>query len=182
MPDEPSAANLAPVFSPPIPTRRRQAADGALHLPKNFHLEVYASGMANARSLRDRRQGHRLCQYPPHDKIFAVVDRNGKHEIKTIASGLKFPNGIAFHDGTLYIAELNRISKIDQVERPSRQRTEAYVIYSDLPSYEPHGWKFLTVGPDNKLYFNVGAPCNICMPPPTNAQLRRINLDGSGMN
>jgi hypothetical protein len=30
----------------------------------------------------------------------------------------------------------------------------------------PHGWKFLTIGPDNKLYFNVGAPCNICMPSP----------------
>ena len=53
------------------------------------------------------------------------------------------------------------------------------VIYSDLPSYEPHGWKFLAVGPDNRLYFNVGAPCNICMPPPTNAQIRSINLDGS---
>jgi glucose/arabinose dehydrogenase len=54
------------------------------------------------------------------------------------------------------------------------------VIYDDLPSDAPHGWKFLTVGPDNKLYFNVGAPCNICMPPPTHAQIRRINLDGSG--
>ena len=53
------------------------------------------------------------------------------------------------------------------------------MIYSDLPSDEPHGWKFLALGPDNRLYFNVGAPCNICMPPPTNAQIRSINLDGS---
>ena len=54
------------------------------------------------------------------------------------------------------------------------------MIYSDLPSDEPHGWKYLTIGPDNKLYFQVGAPCNICMPPPTHAQIRRINMDGSG--
>jgi len=49
-----------------------------------------------------------------------------------------------------------------------------------VPKDEPHGWKFLTVGPDNKLYFNIGAPCNICMPSPAHAQIRRINLDGSG--
>src|SRR6201997_4206274 len=54
------------------------------------------------------------------------------------------------------------------------------VIYDDLPKDEAHGWKFLTIGPDNKLYFNVGAPCNICLPSPAHAQLRRINLDGSG--
>ena len=53
------------------------------------------------------------------------------------------------------------------------------MIYDDLPKDEAHGWKFLTIGPDNKLYFNVGAPCNICMPSPAHAQLRRINLDGS---
>ena len=180
MPDEPSAANLAPVFSPPIPTAADKLPTGALHLPKNFHIEVYASGMANARSLRIGDKGIVFVSTRLNDKIFAVVDRNGNHDIKTIASGLKFPNGIAFHDGTLYIAELNRISKIDQVEDHLDNEPKPIVIYSDLPSYEPHGWKFLTVGPDNKLYFNVGAPCNICLPPPTNAQLRRINLDGSG--
>ena len=35
------------------------------------------------------------------------------------------------------------------------------------------------MGPDERLYFNIGAPCNICMPPPANAQLRSIKLDGS---
>jgi len=38
----------------------------------------------------------------------------------------------------------------------------------------------LGVGPDNKLYVSVGAPCNICEPPAANAQIRRLNLDGSG--
>jgi glucose/arabinose dehydrogenase len=37
----------------------------------------------------------------------------------------------------------------------------------------------LAIGPDNRLYFNIGAPCNICIPPPTNAQLRSIATDGS---
>jgi glucose/arabinose dehydrogenase len=54
------------------------------------------------------------------------------------------------------------------------------VIYSDLPRDETHGWRYLAVGPDNKLYFSVGAPCNNCLPPNAHGQIRRINLDGSG--
>ena len=109
-----------------------------------------------------------------------MVDKDGKREVKTLVSGLYRPNGIALHDGTLYIVELNKISKIDNVEVQLDSLPKPTLIYDDLPSDEPHGWKFLTVGPDNKLYFNIGAPCNICMPSPAHAQIRRINLDGSG--
>ena len=115
------------------------------------------------------------------DKVYAIVDKNGKREVKVIASGLHRPNGIAFHKGTLYIAELYQISKIENIEDNLDNPPKPTVIYNDLPKDEAHGWKFLAVGPDNKLYFQVGAPCNICMPPPTHAQIRRINLDGSGM-
>jgi glucose/arabinose dehydrogenase len=87
---------------------------------------------------------------------------------------------VVFKDGTLYIAELSQISKIDNVEDKLDSPPNPTVIYSDLPKDEAHGWKFLAAGPDGKLYFNIGAPCNICMPPPANAQLRRINTDGSG--
>src|SRR6266849_4487957 len=88
--------------------------------------------------------------------------------------------GLAFKGGTLYIAELSKISKFEKIEDNLDNPPKPTLIYDDLPKDEPHGWKFLTIGPDNKLYFQVGAPCNICMPPPTHAQIRRINLDGSG--
>ena len=85
---------------------------------------------------------------------------------------------MAFKNGTLYIAELSQISKIDNVEDKLDSSPKPTVIYSDLPKDEAHGWKFLTIGRDDRLYFNIGAPCNICMPP-TNAQLRSIATDGS---
>ncbi len=50
-----------------------------------------------------------------------------------------------------------------------------------MPKDEAHGWKFIGIGPDNKLYIPVGLPCNSCPAPDTHAQIRRINLDGSGM-
>ena len=93
-------------------------------------------------------------------------------------SGLYRPNGLAFANGTLYIAELSKISKVEKIEDNLDSPPKPVTVYDDLPKDEAHGWKFLTIGPDNKLYFNVGAPCNICMPSPAHAQLRRINLDG----
>jgi glucose/arabinose dehydrogenase len=180
MPDSPAAADLAPVVPPPIATAADKLPVTKLHLPKNFNIEIYASGIPDARSLRVDDNGTVFVSNRRLDKVYAIVDRNGKREVKVVALGLNSPNGIALHNGTLYIAEINRISKIDNIEAQLDNPPKPTVIYSDLPSDAPHGWKFLAVGADNKLYFNIGAPCNICMPPSTHAQLRRINLDGSG--
>jgi glucose/arabinose dehydrogenase len=179
MPDTEAASTLAPVASLPIPTAADKLPVAALHLPKNFHIEVYQAGLANARSLRVDDKGTVFVSTRLLGRVYAVVNKNGKHAVKTVVQGLHSPNGIALHDGTLYMAEINKISKIDNVADHLDDAPKPTVIYSDLPSYEPHGWKFLALGPDNRLYFNVGAPCNICMPPPTNAQIRSINLDGS---
>ena len=46
----------------------------------------------------------------------AIVNKDGKRSVKVIASGLYRPNGVAFKNGTLYIAELSKISKIDKIE------------------------------------------------------------------
>jgi glucose/arabinose dehydrogenase len=179
-PDTEGAAKLAPVVPPPIAAAADKLPVAKLKAPKNFNIEIYASGMANARSLRISDKGTVFVSTRLLDKIYAVVDKDGKREVKTLLTGLYRPNGIALHNGSLYIAELNKISKIDNVEAQLDNPPKPTLIYDDLPSDEPHGWKFLTVGPDNKLYFNVGAPCNICMPSPAHAQIRRINLDGSG--
>jgi glucose/arabinose dehydrogenase len=172
---------LAPQVPPPIPTPVDKLPVAKLKLPKNFNLEVYAAGLTNARSLRVGDKGTVFVSTRVLNRIYAITDKNGKREVKTLWNDLRWPNGIALHNGTLYIAELNKISKVDNIEAQLDNPPKPTVIYDDLPSDEPHGWKFLTVGLDNKLYFNVGAPCNICMPPATHAQLRRINLDGSGM-
>jgi len=179
-PDSPAVANLAPVAPPPIATPADKLPVAKLKLPKGFNLEVYSSGLTNARSLRVDDRGNIYVSTRLLDRVYAITDKNGNKEVKTIATGLNSPNGIALHNGTLYIAEINKISKIDNVADVLDSPPKPTVIYDDLPSDAPHGWKFLTVGPDNKLYFNIGAPCNICMPSDRHAQIRRINLDGSG--
>ena len=167
---------------PPLPfgTPEDKLPTAQLKLPKSFKIEVYASRIPNARSLRLGDKGTVFVSNRILDKVYAIVERNGKREAKVIASGLDRPNGLAFHKGTLYIAEGTKISKLEMIEDNLDNSPKPVVIYSDFLNHQSHGWKFIGLGPDNKLYVNVGSPCNICEPPPTNGQIRRINLDGSG--
>jgi glucose/arabinose dehydrogenase len=171
---------LAPIAPPPIPTAADKLPLEKLKAPKGFKIELYAAGVGNARTLRQGDKGTVFVGSRLLDKVYAIVDRGEKREVKPIYSGLYRPNGLAFKDGVLYIAELSRISKVEKIEDNLDNPPKPVVIYDDLPKDEGHGWKFLTIGPDDKLYFQVGAPCNICMPSPAHAQIRRINLDGSG--
>ena len=186
MPGRPDIPNaevakvLRGVPAPPFPTPADKLALAQLKLPKGFKIDVYASGIANARSLRVGDKGTVFVSNRQLDKVYAVVDKDGKRETKVIASGLDRPNGLAFLNGTLYIGEGTKISKLEKIEDQLDNPPKPVVIYDDLPNHQSHGWKFIAIGPDNKLYINVGAPCNICIPPEENAQIRRINLDGSG--
>ncbi len=171
---------LAPIAPPPIPTAADKLPIEKLKAPKGFKIELYAAGVGNARTIRQGDKGTVFVGSRLLDKVYAIVEKDGKREVKTIYSGLYRPHGLAFKDGTLYIAELSRISKVEKIEDNLDNPPKPVVIYDDLPKDEAHGWKFLTIGPDDKLYFQVGAPCNICMPSPAHAQIRRINLDGTG--
>src|SRR5437867_250151 len=169
--------NVAPL---PFGAPEDQLPVAQLKLPKSFKVEVYASGIPNARSLRLGDKGTVFVSNRLLDKVYAIVEKDGKRELKVIASGLDRPNGLAFHAGTLYIAEGTKVSKLEKIEDNLDNPPKPVVIYDQFPNHQSHGWKFMAMGPDNKLYINVGAPCNICLPPETNGQIRRINLDGSG--
>jgi len=77
---------------------------------------LYASGVPNARTLRQGDKGTVFVSSRILDKVYAIVDKDGKREVKTLYSGLYRPNGLAIHNGTLYIAELAKISKVEKVE------------------------------------------------------------------
>ena len=175
-----AAAKLAPVAPPPLPAAPDKLPTAKLKLPPGFNIEVYASGIANARSLRIGDKGTVFVGTRFGNKVTAVVKKDGKTELKTVASGLYRPNGLAYHNGTLYIAELSQISKIDNVEANLDNPSKPTVIYTDLPKDEAHGWKFIAIGPDNKLYLEVGQPGNNVLHDAAHGQIRRINLDGSG--
>src|SRR5712672_1816488 len=171
---------LAPIAPPPIPTAADKLPIEKLKAPKGFKIELYAAGVGNARSLRQGDKGTVFVGSRLLDKVHAIVEKDGKREVKVVASGLYRPNGLAYKDGTLYIAELSQISKIEHVEDNLDDPTLPIVIYDDLPKEEANGWRFIGIGPDNRLHVTVGLPCNNCIAPDRYGQIRRINLDGTG--
>ena len=176
-PDNPEAAKLAPVAAPPLPTPADKLPLSKIKLPPGFSIEVYASGMANARSLRVGDKGTVFVGTRFLDKVYAITPK--EHEVKVIASGMHRPNGLAFKDGTLYIAEVSQVSKIENIEDHLDDPPKPTVIYSDLPKDEAHGWKFIAIGPDNRLYVPVGQPGNNVLHDEAHGHIRRMDLDGS---
>jgi glucose/arabinose dehydrogenase len=178
--DNEAAAKLAPVAPPPIPAAMDKLPLAKLKVPAGFNIEVYAAGMANARSLALGDKGTVFVGSRLVDKVHAIVDKDGKRTVKVLASGLYRPNGVAFKNGTLYIAELSKLSRIDKVEDNLDNPPKPTVIYDNLPKDEAHGWKFIAIGPDNKLYVEVGQPGNNVLHDDAHGQIRRMNLDGTG--
>ena len=149
--DNEAAAKLAPVAPPPIPAALDKLPTAKLKVPAGFNIEVYAAGMANARSLAEGDKGTVFVGSRLVDKVYAVANKDGKRAVKVLATGLYRPNGVAFKNGTLYIAELSKVSKIDKVEDNLDSPPKPTMIYDNLPKDEAHGWKFIGIGPDNKL-------------------------------
>jgi glucose/arabinose dehydrogenase len=152
-----------------VPASQAPAVE-KLSVPAGFVVEVYAANVPFARQLAVAPSGTvfvgamRLGAKAPY-AIHALVDRNKDHkvdEVIPVATGLDTPNGVAFHNGALYVAEMTRIVRFDNVEANlGRPQTPAVVI-DKLPGNAQHGWKTIRFGPDGKLYVTICAPCNVC--------------------
>ena len=174
-----ASSPLAPVAAPPTPTPAAQIQVGQIKLPPGFKITVWADGMLNARQMAWGEKGTLFVGSRVAGSVYAVVDRGGKREVKVLLKGLAQPNGLVVKDGALYVAEITRLTKYENIEASLDNPPAPKMVY-DFPNLAHHNWRFLALGPDNKLYFNMGAPCNICMPPDTHANISRVNLDGSG--
>ena len=136
-----------------------------LTLPEGFRIEVYAPDVPNARSMARSPAGTLFVSTRSAGDVYAVLDTDQDQkadEVLTLASGLNMPNGVAFRDGSLYVAEVNRVLRYDEIESRLENPPEPVVVDDAFPTDRAHGWKFIRFGPDGKLYVPVGAPCNIC--------------------
>jgi len=166
-----------------------------IKLPSGFKIEIYAGNLTYARSMAlspdgtlfvGTRRPFETLDAPNGSALYAIVDKNNNNhaeasEISVIAEGLNNPNGVAFKDGSLYVAEINRIIRFDDIEAQLASPKEP-VIIKVLPQYIMHGWRYIGFGPDGKLYVAMGANCNVCQhDDEQNATIVRMNPDGSDM-
>ncbi len=172
---------MAPVPAHPVPTAADKLPLKKIKVPAGFKVELYQAGILDARGMREGDRGTIfVSSLFVAGKIYAITNQGGKREVKTIAEKLFLPNGIEFHKGSLYVATPKDITRYDNIEANLGNPPKPVMVYDKLPGDVPHGWKFIKVGPDGKLYVPVGAPCNIREPSGRYSQIFRMNLDGSG--
>lgn len=162
--------------SSPLPLEKIQ-------LPPGFKITIYADPVPNARQMALGDKGTLFVGSRDAGNVYAIVpDPHNPQKKKTliVAKDLNLPVGVAFKAGALYVSEVNRILRFDDIENHLNAPPKPIIINDSFPTEKHHGWKFIAFGPDGWLYVPVGAPCNNCLSPdPRFATLMRMKPDGS---
>ena len=178
-----SAVFLLPLVAWAEPANERYPLD-KIKLPAGFRINLFAGGAANAREMALGKNGTLFVGTQRAGVVYAIVDRNQDgvgDDGLILVSCLVSPNGVAFRDGALYVADAWRILRYDDIENRLEHPPKPIVLYDGYPRDAWHGWKFIAFGPDGLLYVPVGAPCNVCLRDPPYASITRLKSDGTGM-
>lgn len=152
-----------------------------LRLPAGFQAEILVDNVPNARSMTLGEKGTLFIGTMSGGQVYAVRGAlEGRPEVLKVAEKLTMPNGVAFRDGALYVAEQRRIIRFPGIEQNLQNPPLPEVVVAQLPFKGVlHSWKYLAFGPDGKLYVPIGSPCNVCDEPEFGLILR-MSPDGSG--
>lgn len=149
-----------------------------IRLPAGFSISLFADDLPNARSMVLGDKGTLFVGTRTAGKVYALKHDGKKVQQRfTIASGLNMPNGVAFKNGALYVMEIDRLTRFDQIEEKLADPGKPVLISAEFPDDKHHGWKFIRFGPDGLLYIPIGAPCNICERADPYASITRIAVD-----
>jgi glucose/arabinose dehydrogenase len=168
---------LAPPTGPATPASldELQANLKKIKLPHGFTIEVYASGLPEARQMAWGVNGTLFVGSFNATNVYAVTDQGGKRLVKTILKGLNMPTGVAFRDGALYVIAINKLLRYDNAETSLDKMPEPVVAYDDMPPYVAHGWKYIVTDKNGWMYLPFGPPFNIGIPPTSVSQVRHVD-------
>ncbi len=173
-----SMKGLAPSVGPatPTPLAELQANMAKIKLPPGFKIEVYASGLPEARQMAWGDNGTLFVGSFQATNVYAVTNAaDGKREVKTILKGLTMPTGLAYKDGALYVVAVDKLLRYDNAEANLDHMPAPVVAYDDMPPYLAHGWKYLVTDKTGNMYIPFGPPFNVGIPPTSLSQVRRVD-------
>ncbi len=177
-----NAAKPAVALTPEAKAQQTVPDLNGFKLPKGFHISVYANQVSAARSMVVSDSGVVYVGSRKAGKVYALVPRADKQtaDVLTVAEGLEHPIGVTLLNGALYVGEISRVIRFDNIDKRYAQKPSYEVLKVSLPNDKWHGEKVIKAGPDGKLYIPVGAPCNVCdVEDSRSAKIYRMNADGS---
>ena len=142
-----------------------------LVLEDGFEISIFAENLDAPRQMAEGENGT-IFVGERGGQILALIDsdKNGQVDSKIIiATDLEYSTGISLYDGDLYFSEISKIWKIENIEKWVSNYTidsnlpNKILVVDNLPDDQWHGWKWLKHDEEGNLYFNIGAPCNVCL-------------------
>ena len=142
-----------------------------LVLEDGFEISIFAENLDSPRQMAEGNNGT-IFVAERSGQIIGLIDsdNNGQADQKiVIANTLTYSTGLSLFNGDLYFSEISKIWKIEEVEKWISNYTidlnlpEKILVVDNLPDDQWHGWKWLRHDQQGGLYFNIGAPCNICL-------------------
>jgi glucose/arabinose dehydrogenase len=181
-PEKMKSSTLAPNPGKMTETQAGEVPLDKLKLPKGFKVEVWATGLVGARAMTmNDDQSKMWVGTRGIGRVYEVSAEGDKRAVKVLADKLNQPTSV-FANGALYVFAIDKVLRYDNAAKGAAGQPTDMTKAFNLPPEQHHNWKYVRFGADKKLYVPFGAPCNICEPPTKEyAQLRRYNLDGSGM-
>ncbi len=193
-PDAKEAPKAVPEQQPVVAVRNpyeggfKEEYLSKIKMPEGFSIEVFADDVPGARSMALGESGTlfvgtRGKRSSPQrlGDVYAIPFNQESYKADSalvIASELYMPNGVAFKEGALFVAEPNRLLKYADIESELENVSEPTVLNDEYPSDRHHGWKYIAFGPDERIYLPVGAPCNICETDDTYSVITSLTAEG----
>ncbi len=178
---------VAPIVGALMPGDAHAAVEiDKLRAPPGFRVELLTDAVPNARAMTLGRQGSDGAGIAyvgsRAGSVYAVeYGASGRARVRTIASDLDLPTGVAWRDGKLYVGASARVLRYDGIDDRLAQPPAPVVVTDKFPADIHHGRRFIAFGPDGKLYVSVGAPCNICLPDNRHGVIQRMSVDGGAI-
>ena len=154
------------IFIASVSVKATSAASAEnIQVPEGFEVKVFSDQVPNARSMALGDGGIIYVGSRTEGKVYALKDSNKDgtaDQVYILARDLNLPNGVAYLDGSLYVAEVPRLIRFNGITSRLDNPPPFEIVYDWFPTKLHHGSKYLRVGPDRMLYLPIGAPCNVC--------------------
>src|SRR5207302_4253943 len=109
----------------------------SIKLPEGFKTELWAHGLPGARAMARGPRGKIYVGTRQIGRVYEVTDQGGKRTVRIVAEKLLQPAGVAFADGSLYVAAIDKMLRYDGIEDKPDVATVGLTELFNLPPQKP---------------------------------------------
>jgi glucose/arabinose dehydrogenase len=175
------------------PSVRTNVSLSEITLPQGFVIEVFADDLGESSiSTPGPNPGARFMMIKDGTLFVTITnegrvvalqdtDNDGKSDsTTTIIEGLNRPHGIDFSENWFYIAEENRVIRVQDTNGDLVLEDETIENLVDLPSGEGHFTRTVKIH-NNSMYISIGSSCNTCIEEDDRrSKILICDVDGTG--